>query len=375
VNLSIEPLRRFLKGETRETFKLLEEKMKKHASMLDFENAAKYRDLLLNLQRLLENQGVVLEPWRNLDVIGNNGRCYVVLRVRGGNIVAKLNYSLDSTRIENFLFHYYVVNRNELPELVLTRRPVKLKLQAQIRPPADETEAELLRKALENAQLSAQKLELSIKALEQLKELLKLQNVPRTIDGIDVAHLQGQLTVASLVVFKDGLPIKSLYRHYKLQSVANDDPAAIREVVKRRYSKHQTPDLVFVDGGIAQVRAAFDGLREIKKECAVVGLAKAEETVCTNEGEMSLPKDHPVIRLLVVIRDEAHRFANTFHQKLRDKYLLESIIETIPMIGPKRRKKLLQKFSSLQQIREASIEELAKILGSERLAKLLVSKV
>ena len=375
VNLSIEPLRRFLKGETRETFKLLEEKMKKHASMLDFENAAKYRDLLLNLQRLLENQGVVLEPWRNLDVIGNNGRCYVVLRVRGGNIVAKLNYSLDSTRIEDFLFHYYVVNRNELPELVLTRRPVKLKLQAQIRPPADETEAELLRKALENAQLSAQKLELSIKALEQLKELLKLQNVPRTIEGIDVAHLQGQLTVASLVVFKDGLPIKSLYRHYKLQSVANDDPAAIREVVKRRYSKHQTPDLVFVDGGIAQVRAAFDGLREIKKECAVVGLAKAEETVCTNEGEMSLPKDHPVVRLLVVIRDEAHRFANTFHQKLRDKYLLESIIETIPMIGPKRRKKLLQKFSSLQQIREASIEELAKILGSERLAKLLVSKV
>ncbi|WP_448521443.1 excinuclease ABC subunit UvrC [Pseudothermotoga sp.] len=375
VNSSIEPLRRFLRGETQETFKLLEEKMKKHASMLDFENAAKYRDLLLNLQQLLENQGVVLEPWRNLDVVGNCGKCYVVLRVRGGNIVAKLNYSLDSTKIEDFLFHYYIVNRNELPEVVLTRKPVKLKLEAQVRPPADETEAELLRKAIENAKVSAQKLELSIDALEQLKQLLKLQNVPRTIEGIDVAHLQGQLTVASLVVFRDGSPMKSLYRHYKLLNVVNDDPAAIREVVKRRYSKHRVPDLIFVDGGTGQVRAAIDGLREVGKDCGVVGLAKAEETVCTAEGEMSLPKDHPVVRLLVAIRDEAHRFANTFHRKLRDKYLLESIIETIPMIGPKRRKKLLQKFSNLQQIRESSIEELTKLLGSERLAKLLVSKI
>lgn len=375
IKKSIEPLRRFLKGETQETFKLLEEKMKKHAAMLDFENAAKYRDLLLNLQQLLETQGVVLEPWRNLDVVGNYGKCYVVLRVRGGNIVAKLNYTLDSTKIEDFLFHYYVVNRNELPSLVLTKKSVKMDLPAEIRPPADEVEDDLLKKAIENAKVGAEKLELNMDALKQIRELLKLQSSLNKIEGFDVAHLHGQLTVAGVVVFENGLPAKSSYRHYKLPDISNDDLAAIREVVKRRYSKHPTPDLIFVDGGIVQVRAAMEALREINKDCPVVGLAKSEEIVCTANGELSLPKDHPVVRLLVAIRDEAHRFANSFHRKLRDRHLLESIIETVPMIGPKRRKKLLERFKSVEQIKETPIEELAKLLGSRKVAELLISKM
>lgn len=375
VRLAIEPLREFLRGETKETFKLLEEKMKKHSAALDFENAAKYRDLLLNLQQLLEGQGVVLEPWRNLDVVGNSDGCYVVLRIRGGNIVAKLNYTLDSPKLEDFLFQYYVVNRNELPKLILVKKAVKLDLGVQIRPPVDDVESELLRKAIENANINSQKIELNLDALTQLKELLKLERLPSIIEGIDVAHLHGQLTVASVVVFRDGFPLKSLYRHYKLANVANNDLAAIKSVLMRRYSKHPVPDLIFVDGGVAQVRAAMSALNDLGKNGGVVGLSKGREIVCTADGELDLPEVHPVVRLLTSIRDEAHRFANSFHKKLRDRRLLESVLETVPMIGPKRRKKLLKRFTSIEEIRNASIEELAEILGSEKLAELLVSKI
>lgn len=372
---SIEPLRRFLRGETQETYRMLEEKMKKHAAMLDFETAAKYRDLLFNLQHLLEGQGVVLEPWRNLDVVANSGKCYVVLRVRGGNIVSKLDYTLDSSKIEDFLFHYYIVNKNELPKLVLTKKPVKLDIGTEIRPPVDEVEFELMRKARENAIMSAQKLGLNLDALEQLRDLLKLPSVPTLVEGFDVAHLQGQFTVASVVVFRDAFPVKSLYRHYRISNVFNDDLTALRNVIKRRYSKYPVPNLIFVDGGIGQVRAVASALKEIGRECAVVGLAKSREMVCTVDGEISLPVDHPVVRLLVAIRDEAHRFANTFHRRLRDRQLLESIVETIPMIGPKRRKRLMERFSSVEQIKETPLDELARILGSAKLAKLLVSRI
>ncbi|MCS7174570.1 excinuclease ABC subunit UvrC [Pseudothermotoga sp.] len=375
VQLAIEPLRRFLKGEMEETFNLLKEKMKKHAAVLDFENAAKYRDLLLNLQQFLESQGVVLEPWRNLDVIGNSGKCYVVLRVRRGNIVAKLNYTLDSSKLEDFLFHYYIVNQNELPELVLVKRSIKLDLGTQVRPPMDDVETELLRKAIENANINSQRFELNLDAMNQLKDLVGLEKSPSIIEGFDVAHLHGQLTVASVVVFKDGFPLKSAYRHYRLTDIANNDFAAIKNVLVRRYSKHPIPDLIFVDGGVTQVQAVVRALSELGKNCGVVGLSKGREIVCTIDGELSLPKDHPVLRLLVSIRDEAHRFANSFHRKLRDRQLLESIMETVPMIGPKRRKKLLKRFTSIEEIRNAPIEELTNILGSEKLAKLFLSKI
>lgn len=139
--------------------------------------------------------------------------------------------------------------------------------------------------------------------------------------------------------------------------------------MKRRYSKHPLPNLLFVDGGIGQVNAAVEALKEIGKDCPVVGLAKKEETVVFENREIKLPHDHPVLRLLVQIRDETHRFAVSYHRKRREKESLRSVLDSVPGIGPIRKKKLIEYFGSLENIRSASLEEIARVIGSAEIAK------
>ncbi|MEJ5229332.1 MAG: helix-hairpin-helix domain-containing protein, partial [Pseudothermotoga sp.] len=326
-------------------------------------------------EKVMEKQGVVLEQFRNLDVIGRAKNLYVVFRIRSGHMLAKLVYEMDSTDVKDFVFNYYMVNKNDLPPAIILQRKIDLDLPVYCGGPRDEAEQDLLNKAIENA-----KSELTIRSirkdsLDLLTKVLSLSKYPHRIEGFDVAHLQGEVTVASVVVFCDGIPVKRDYRHYKFGNKKVDDFGTIKELVKKRYSKHPLPDLIFVDGGVGQVRAVKAALQEIGKDCDVVGLAKEREIVCTAEGELFLSLDSPILRILVSIRDEAHRFANVFHRKLRAKDTLISILDEIPGLGPKRKKKLIEAFRSIDQLRSSTVEEIAEVLGSRKLAEVVLSKI
>lgn len=371
----IEPIKKFLSGDISPTLDLIEVKMRKLAQMMDFENAAKYRDLLLKFEKIMGKQEVVLDHYRNLDVIGRIKNLYVLLRIRGGHLIAKLVYELDSTNVEDFVFNYYMVYKNEIPDAVILEKNITLDIQGYFGKPRDDIEKDLLKKALENA-----KNELSIKGLKKdalvsLKDSLSLSKYPQRIEGFDVAHLQGSFTVASVVVFVDGFPFKQDYRHYKFQNKKIDDFGTMRELVKRRYLKYPLPDLILVDGGIGQVRAVKKALEEINKNCDVIGLAKEHETVCTEDNELFFDLNSPILRILVAIRDEAHRFANTFHRKLRTKETIFSILNDIPGLGPKRKKKLIEAFKSVDELKRADLNKIAEVIGNKKLANEILSKI
>lgn len=371
----IEPIKKFLSGDISPTLDLIEAKMRKLAQMMDFENAAKYRDLLLKFEKIMGKQEVVLDQYRNLDVIGRIKNLYVLLRIRGGHLIAKLVYELDSTNVEDFVFNYYIVYKNEIPDAVILEKNITLDIQGYFGKPRDDIEKDLLKKALENA-----KNELSIKGLKKdalisLKNSLSLSKYPQRIEGFDVAHLQGSFTVASVVVFVDGFPFKQDYRHYKFQNKKIDDFGTMRELVKRRYLKHPLPDLILVDGGIGQVRAVKKALEEIDKNCDVIGLAKEHETVCTEDNELFFDLNSPILRILVAIRDEAHRFANTFHRRLRTKETILSVLNDIPGLGPKRKKKLIEAFKSIDELKKADLNKIAEIIGNKKLANEILSKI
>jgi excinuclease ABC subunit C len=220
------------------------------------------------------------------------------------------------------------------------------------------------------------------RALENLARALDLSNTPETIECFDISHISGTLAVASLVRFVKGQPEKSGYRRFKIKSFeGNDDFRAMHEVVGRRYTRlHEEnrpfPDLIIIDGGIGQVRAARHAFQE--HDLAIpplIGLAKKEETVVFPNGrELKLPHHDTGLNLLQRIRDEAHRFANTFNADLRSQKLRESILDEIPGLGSKRRTALLQFFGSIQKLRKATSAEVAQVEGiSEKRAEEIVA--
>ncbi|MFO7881773.1 MAG: helix-hairpin-helix domain-containing protein, partial [Kosmotogaceae bacterium] len=203
------------------------------------------------------------------------------------------------------------------------------------------------------------------KTIKQAKELLGLRKIPETIDGIDISHTQGQYTVASVVVFDKGRPYKDGYRRYRITQLEKpDDFQAIEIVIKRRYSKHRLPDLLFIDGGKPQLVAADKALEDMNLDCELVGIAKEKEEIVfpDERGKLVLPDDNPVKRLLIAVRNEAHRFAVYYHRILREKRLRRSKLDDIPGIGPKRKKRLLKAFGSISEIKKADKEELNKVI-------------
>ena len=211
----------------------------------------------------------------------------------------------------------------------------------------------------------------TVGAMEELGRYLRLAKPPRRMECFDISHIQGSETVASMVVFEDGLPKKSDYRRFKIRSAEGkpDDFLSMREVTSRRYGKaapEELPDLIIIDGGKGQLSSALEIIRGAGHlTVPVVGLAKQFEYIFT-EGESDpviLPRQSQALYLVERIRDEAHRFAITYHRKLRGKRNMVSVLDHIEGIGPKRRKLLWDAFGSLAKIREASVEELAAIDG------------
>jgi excinuclease ABC subunit C len=240
----------------------------------------------------------------------------------------------------------------------------------------------LLELAQKNTEDFARK-ESEVPSLSELKNLLGLKYMPQRIEGFDISNTGGDESVGSMVVFEEGKPNKSEYRKYKIRTVSGpDDVASLHEVIRRRYASLLTegqefmPDLVFVDGGKGQLNAALKALHELGVEdVGVASLAKKEEAIFIPSQKDGLrPKrTSPALQLLQNIRDEAHRFAITYHRRRRTKKSFTSHLDSVQGIGPKRKKALLEKYKSIEEIRNAPLEELAEIVGARVAQNLLKS--
>ncbi|MDK2885789.1 MAG: excinuclease subunit [Thermosipho sp. (in: thermotogales)] len=368
-NLSITKLESILKGDFDFVRNFIQTKMEHHAKMLDFENAIKYRDILLSFENLINSQGVILKDKRNTDYIEFSKNVFVILRVRGGALISKLVYEGEFT-FEEFLYHFYFGISSEKPNKIVINHKIPIDFDIPISLPIDEDDKNLLKIAKENLDGINLEKSISLETLKKIKQYLKLNKIPRYIEGTDISHRNGKYTVASLVVFENGKPIPSLYRKYKLGDILNDYES-IKLLVKKRYSKHKLPDLFFVDGGIGQVNAALDAFKELGFDFKnVVGIAKENETIIINGKKLTIPFDDPVLRALIKIRDETHRVANAFSGRLKLKNYKTRVLDEIPGIGPKRKKLLLKTFGSIENIKKASLDELQKLIG-KKLAKRL----
>ena len=222
-----------------------------------------------------------------------------------------------------------------------------------------------------SADISRSSAGVAILAMDSLKKTLKLPREPRSIECFDISHISGSFCVASMVHFDDGEPAKNKYRRFKIKSfVGNDDFRAMKEVVGRRYSRlaeqgSPMPDLVLIDGGKGQVFSAMKAFDEAGiKPPTIAGLAKREETIITdNFEEILLPRRHEGLKLLQRVRDEAHRFANSFSESLRSRKIRESILDDFSGLGEKRRAALLKHFGSIAKIKTATIAQLREVDG------------
>jgi excinuclease ABC subunit C len=394
----------FLEGKRRDVVSVLQRKMGEAAAAERYEEAARFRDLLRSVEVTLEKQKMVL-PGGEFDVLGyhrSGGHLEIALLfVRGGSVTGGRNYSLswemeDAEGIASFLGEYYgrevyipadillplPVETEGLEELLTEKKGKKVTLSA----PGRGTKAELVRLACRNAEAAAKERERVEKRGEEtlaaLQEKLHLPAAPRRIECYDISNIHGREAVGSRVLFTDGVPDKGGYRHYRIRTVeGSDDFGMMREVLSRRFhGSDENPDLIVVDGGIGQLNILTAVLRELGVEgVQAAGLAKSrverdvrEEEVKRSDERIFLPgRKNPVVLrqnsapllLLARIRDEAHRFAITYHRKLRNRGTLRSALEEIPGVGEKRRKELLRHFGSVRRLREATREELAAVPG------------
>ncbi|HOP25374.1 MAG TPA: excinuclease ABC subunit UvrC [Defluviitoga sp.] len=381
-NESVEKVLDFLSGNISEVENYLKKMMVEYAELKNFEKAAQMRDTLYKLESLFEEIAVEYKNGANIDIIMYEPPVYIVLIVRKGYLISKLSFTLDG-KLEDFLYQYYIIRNNEPPTVILTMYEENvnqdvinyLSERGLKRIEKIGTNSKLYEIALKNLNEEVKRQSDLSSSLKLAKEILSLKKIPCVIEGIDVSHLQGLYTVASVVCFEDGKPKKDNYRKYRLDNIkAPDDYESIKTVIKRRYSNHPLPDLLFIDGGKGQVNSAVEALEDIGyslKDVDVVGIAKEDERIVF-PGEipdLHLPLDHPVLRLLIYVRDETHRFAIGFNRSLRTKRYEKTRLDQIPGVGPKRKKALIKHFGGINKIREASTEEIAEVVKSQKIAQ------
>ena len=404
----VRQVRQFLEGHDRELLDELRTKMEAAAEQEDFEEAARLRDRIFKIERTLERQRITQTASVDQDVIGiaRHGSAVdlQLLFVRGGLLIGRKDFfwpqSADATDEE--LVHSAVeqfYNKEgqpprellipvDIPDADLLARWLSDKRGETVRVLAPErgTKHQLVMLAEENAAAAlddhVRNEELDRQASEELQRLLRLETVPRRIEGFDISNTMGDQSVASMVVWEDGRMNKSDYRRFKIQTVTGaNDFASIHEVVVRRYGGMEDlarPNLVLIDGGLGQLAAAIAALKQVgQTNLAIIGLAKAKGEKSERifmpgrKNPIILRQNSPATHLLQRIRDEAHRFAITFHRKLRGKTLVSSQLDQIIGVGSITRTKLLKRFGSLANLTQASEEALREAGLSETLVKQL----
>lgn len=383
-----------LDGKTTELERDLRKRMQEAAEEYAFEEAARLRDQLQAVQKLDQDQKAVTNNGGDMDIIGYGqdmtGVCLQIFFVRKGKLIGRDNFFMHEEgeepveMIEAFVKQYYneatfipkevvVPFMPEEQEVIQAWLSEKAERKVELLVPQRGVKKELLQLAHDNAlKLLEERLRkgsLSLKndaqAAEELQKALGMFEPLERMDCFDISHNQGSETVASMVVFRNGSISKKDYRHYKIESAEGkpDDFKSMQEVVHRRYSKYEDlPTLVVIDGGKGQLSSALEviyglGLHDLH----VVGLAKREEEIFVpgRSESILLEKDSAALHLIQRIRDEAHRFAITYHRKRLRKHNLVSILDHVEGIGPKRRQELWKKFKTLDAMKAATVEELA----------------
>jgi excinuclease ABC subunit C len=405
----VDGLATFLGGDTEAVLADLKEEMWGASNRQEFELAARHRDRIDDVRRAMLRQEVVTEKPENFDLISFHGdeleSAFQILYVRQGRVVGRKGTVVD--RVEELTDNELVARvirelyGDEEPprEVLVSIEPAEIDLitawlverrgaNVDLRVPQRGSKRRLLETTTMNAaeafarhRLKRQKdHNARAKALRSLQEELDLPEAPLRIEAYDISTLQGTNTVASMVVLEDGMPRPSEYRRFKIKSVAGqDDFASMEETVRRRFRAYLAerdkplgeqgkfsypPSLIVIDGGPGQLGRATKVLDELNLEIPVIGLAKRmEEVYLPGKPEpIRIARDAEALYLLQQVRDEAHRFAITYHRQLRSKSMIDSILDEVPGIGAKRKGDLLRRFGSLKKIREASADELAGVV-------------
>lgn len=417
----IKQLMDFLNGRSEHIVKLIEARMLKASEDLNFEKAAEYRDKLRAVNKVVAKQKVIAAAGTDQDVIAfareKGDACVQIFFIRHGKLIGREYFLLDGTEgesdksvLQEFLTQFYdsaahipreVLLPHEVDEAMIIEQWLKQKRSTKVtlHVPQRGKKKQLVEMASTNAadtlatlrQQWAADRSKHVTAMAELQESLTLPGPPARIEGYDISHTQGVQTVGSMVVFVQGAPRKADYRRFNVRTVGNDDYGAMKEVLMRRFQRYKDsmagelhdpsqigkvkketawallPDLLLVDGGKGQLGMAMEVLAHfgLEQEVPVAGLAKREE-------EIFLPGQiRPVILsgrseglyLVQRVRDEAHRFANEGHRKRRAKVGVASILDSVPGVGPKRRKLLLTHFGAIDELRKATAEEIGSVPG------------
>ena len=408
---SIEATALFLSGRGDEIVGPLEEEMQQSSDAWNFERAAELRDRIESVRHVLERQKIVSASGVNADVIavaqGPGGDAGVQVGfLRNGKMLGSeffpMRATLDDTPnaiLSSFISQFYadaavvpplIIAQSPLPEAeapividwLRERRGARVELLVPRRGDKRGLVEMVAKSAIDNLEQSRLKfLSDEMKTTASMTDLagaLDLPRMPRRIECFDISNIQGTNPVASMVVFEDGKPAKKEYRRFTIKTVVGaNDFAMMNEVIKRRFKRAveadedeggkwtKLPDLVIVDGGKGQLNSALDALAEVGASVPICGLAKENEELFLPGQPVSilLPRDSQALFLVQRIRDEAHRFAVTFHRERRTKSTFQSALDTVDGVGPKRKKALLKHFGSVKAIREATLAEIAQVDG------------
>ncbi len=379
----VEMMKKLLSGDTKFVKKWIEERIEMYAHREMFESAQTLKNLYIRLNDFLIKQSVEFQKPIDVDAFEVQNGGAILIKVRRGMMLTKLEFEFDGDH-KRFVERYYLGRGEIPPQLVLVPKEFRgikkwsKRISSNIKVPEDENEKAIISMVKRSLDEYLRSKYRKIHALEMTKLKLKLSKLPLLIEGIDISHTSGTLTVASVVAFVEGTANKKKYRRYNLSSFSKpDDFEAMRKVIKRRYTHNRLPDLLLIDGGKGQVNAVKMALHTIGiVDANVVGLAKEDERIVFpgERKDLHLSLNDDVLRLMIAIRDESHRFATSYHYLLRDKKMTFSFLDSVVGIGPKRKKSLLKSFKSLNSIRDASYEELKQIVG-EKIAKKIEEKL
>lgn len=402
----------FLSGKNKDIIKKLKEDMDALSQNMEFEKAAELRDKIFALEKIIEKQKITTGGFEDEDFINiysdEKDSCIQVFFSRTGKIIGREHFIIEDTQdfpkgeiIANFIKEFYggtayIAKTIYVPEIYDVQLledwlSIKKNSKVYIRIPQKGDKKAILNLVEKNARTTLQNFKLKFiqdkkmyeTSLEELMEILNLDDIPHRIEAYDVSNIQGVDSVGTMVVFENGRPKHNDYRRFKINEVKGaNDYESMKEILRRRFQNGMEeikrikekelefsagkfsffPDLILMDGGKIQVSAALEVLKEFNIDITVCGMVKDDKhrtrgLIYKNE-EVPLNRNSNIIKLITRIQDEVHRFAVTYHRSLRSKRVLHSVLEDIPNVGVKRRKELLKRFLSVENIKKASIEEL-----------------
>lgn len=382
----------FFQGKYSVIVKNLKKEMAEAAENEQFEKAAVLRDQITSIEEIMEKQFVdLVDDDLDQDVIAiapnDNEVVVIIMPIRNGKIVGRDDFLMSGSQYESnseilfaFIQQYYGFNRH-IPKQILLNEPIDdTELleewlsdlrgnKVYIKAPMKGVKLRLVNMAQKNAEIIKHQKKAMENSLIELKKYLKLDKLPRIIEGYDISNISGKFAVGSKVSFKDAKPNKKKYKRFKIETPGPNDFAMMKELLTRRLKMIDTdeePDLIVIDGGKGQLGMACEVLDELNlAHIPIIGLAKEFEEIYipNSKRPIIIPKNNKALHLLQQVRDESHRFAITYHRKLRSDNISESSLDDIPGIGKKRKINILKEFGTIDNVKNASVEELAKIKG------------